>query len=71
MLRRISFRREKTPGMPAQSGMMTMPLTVSSILRHAETVHGQSGIVSRLPEGASGVTTMHKQPPARASSPMR
>jgi 3-(methylthio)propionyl---CoA ligase len=51
MLRRISFSREKTPGMPVQSGMMTMPLTVSSILRHAGTVHGQSGIVSRLPEG--------------------
>ena len=34
-----------------QSGIMTIPLTVSSILRHAEAVYGNSEIVSRLPEG--------------------
>lgn len=34
-----------------QAGMMNMPLLVSSILRHAETVHGNNEIVSRLPEG--------------------
>ncbi len=34
-----------------QAGMMNMPLIVSSILRHAETVYGKSEIVSRLPEG--------------------
>ncbi len=34
-----------------QAGMMNMPLIVSSILRHAETVYGKNEIVSRLPEG--------------------
>ena len=34
-----------------QAEMMNMPLIVSSILRHAETVYGKSEIVSRLPEG--------------------
>ncbi len=34
-----------------QAEMMTMPLTVSSILRHAERVYGKNEIVSRLPEG--------------------
>ncbi|MGA9765803.1 MAG: 3-(methylthio)propionyl-CoA ligase [Rhodomicrobium sp.] len=34
-----------------QAEMMNMPLLVSSILRHAETVYGNNEIVSRLPEG--------------------
>jgi acyl-CoA synthetase (AMP-forming)/AMP-acid ligase II len=34
-----------------QAEMMNMPLLVSSILRHAETVYGKTEIVSRLPEG--------------------
>ncbi len=34
-----------------QAEMMNMPLIVSSILRHAETVYGGNEIVSRLPEG--------------------
>jgi acyl-CoA synthetase (AMP-forming)/AMP-acid ligase II len=34
-----------------QAGMMNLPLTVSSILRHAETVYGGNEIVSRPPEG--------------------
>ncbi len=34
-----------------QAGIMNMPLLVSSILRHAETVYGKNEIVSRLPEG--------------------
>ncbi len=34
-----------------QAEMMNMPLIVSSILRHAETVYGKNEIVSRLPEG--------------------
>ncbi len=34
-----------------QAGMMNMPLIVSSILRHAETVYGDNEIVSRLSEG--------------------
>jgi fatty-acyl-CoA synthase len=34
-----------------QAGMMGTPLIVSSILRHAETVHGGNEIVSRMPEG--------------------
>ncbi|MGO9544537.1 MAG: 3-(methylthio)propionyl-CoA ligase [Rhodomicrobium sp.] len=34
-----------------QAQMMNMPLNVSSILRHAETVYGNNEIVSRLPEG--------------------
>ncbi len=34
-----------------QAEMMNMPLIVSSILRHAETVYGSNEIVSRLPEG--------------------
>src|SRR5271165_5901045 len=38
-------------GGPMQAGMMNMPLNVSSILRHAETVYSKSEIVSRLPEG--------------------
>jgi 3-(methylthio)propionyl---CoA ligase len=33
-----------------QAGMMNMPLIVSSILRHAETVYGKNEIVSKLPE---------------------
>jgi fatty-acyl-CoA synthase len=34
-----------------QAEIMNMPLLVSSILRHAETVYGNNEIVSRLPEG--------------------
>jgi fatty-acyl-CoA synthase len=34
-----------------QAEIMNMPLTISSILRHAESVHGGNEIVSRLPEG--------------------
>ncbi len=34
-----------------QAEMMNMPLIVSSILRHAETVYANNEIVSRLPEG--------------------
>ncbi|MGO9461341.1 MAG: 3-(methylthio)propionyl-CoA ligase [Rhodomicrobium sp.] len=34
-----------------QAEMMNLPLNVSSILRHAETVYGINEIVSRLPEG--------------------
>ncbi len=34
-----------------QAGMMNMPLIVSSILQHAETVYGNNEIVSRKPEG--------------------
>lgn len=34
-----------------QAEIMNMPLTVSSIIQHAETVYGKSEIVSRLPEG--------------------
>ncbi len=34
-----------------QAEMMNMPLIVSSILRHAESVYGSNEIVSRLPEG--------------------
>jgi fatty-acyl-CoA synthase len=34
-----------------QGEMMNLPLNVSSILRHAETVYGNNEIVSRLPEG--------------------
>ena len=34
-----------------QADMMNLPLNVSSILRHAEAVHGATEIVSRLPEG--------------------
>jgi 3-(methylthio)propionyl---CoA ligase len=34
-----------------QAGIMNLPLLVSSILRHAETVYGGNEIVSRLPEG--------------------
>jgi fatty-acyl-CoA synthase len=34
-----------------QAEMMTMPLLVSSILRHAGSVYGGNEIVSRLPEG--------------------
>jgi 3-(methylthio)propionyl---CoA ligase len=34
-----------------QAGIMNLPLNVSSILRHAETVYGNNEIVSRLPEG--------------------
>ncbi len=34
-----------------QAAMMNMPLIVSSILRHAESVYGRNEIVSRLPEG--------------------
>src|SRR5215469_6877627 len=34
-----------------QAEIMNMPLLVSSILRHAETVYGKNEIVSRPPEG--------------------
>ncbi len=34
-----------------QAEIMNLPLTVSSILRHAETVYRNNEIVSRLPEG--------------------
>jgi acyl-CoA synthetase (AMP-forming)/AMP-acid ligase II len=34
-----------------QAEIMNLPLNVSSILRHAETVYGRNEIVSRLPEG--------------------
>jgi 3-(methylthio)propionyl---CoA ligase len=34
-----------------QAEIMSMPLNVSSILRHAETVYGRNEIVSRLPQG--------------------
>ena len=31
--------------------MMRMPLTISSLIRHADRWHGDTEVISRLPEG--------------------
>src|ERR1700755_1849153 len=49
-----------------QAEMMSMPLNVSSTLRHAETVHGKNEIVSRLPESGSVFRYTYADAAARA-----
>ena len=51
--------------------MMNVPLSISSLIQHADRWHGDTEIVSRLVEGGIHRQTYSDAHGARASSPMR
>ena len=51
--------------------MMNMPLTISSLIRHADRYHGDTEIVSRLVEGGIHRYTYRRRIAAPGSSPTR